>query len=95
MLMFGAHEADNVVASVLFQESFACHSGVVPLLTIGTSRFPLILGNRSLPIICQITVKLPLIAFINLMCLYRVLYINFTRLSSSSWSSLVIASASA
>lgn len=46
MLTFGAHLVDNVIASVLLQKSFACHSSVVLIIKIGSSRFPLRLDNR-------------------------------------------------
>lgn len=45
MFTFGARLVDSVISSVLLQKS-ACHSYVVLILIIRSSRFPLRLDNR-------------------------------------------------
>lgn len=72
MLTFGAHLGGNVMTSVLLQKSFSCHSCVLPILIIRSFSFPLRLGNRQMPIIGQISMKSPLIGFVNLLSLCKV-----------------------
>lgn len=65
MLIFGAHLVGRVSASVLLEKSFACHSYVVPILIIRSFGSPLRFGNRQMPIIGQVTMESPLIAFVH------------------------------
>lgn len=91
MLTFGAHLVGHVIASVLLQKSFARHSYVLPILIIRSFGFPLRLGNRQMPIIGQVTMKSPLMAFVNLLSLQGFLYQSCVLLLSS-WSFVGIAS---